>query len=324
MEIDMEDRKIVFKCRSGSHLYGLNTPQSDVDFMSVIMPLPKDLLGLQQLEEIDNSTKSSSENRRNTADDIDDHQYTLLRYVHLIMHANPEKTESLFAEPKNIELIEPEVQFLIKNRDKLISKRVLHSFSGFAYSQKSKLIVKKERFGSLCETVDFMEKNFSVDRLTTNSNDLTEEEAVVLNKMLKHYKGSKNNCESFHKGLSPKMIHEKLVSERDNYGWRVKTDSFSSLGYDVKFAYHLIRLLDECRQLLETGEINYPFEGKTYEDIMSIRNAQVSYEQLMKMYEEYEAKIEPLKEKNCLRDKPDFNFINDWLVETILKHFKTF
>ena len=323
MEIDMEDRKIVFKCRSGSHLYGLNTPQSDVDFMSVIMPLPKDLLGLQQLEEIDNSTKSSSENRRNTADDIDDHQYTLLRFVHLIMHANPEKTESLFAEPKNIELIEPEVQFLINNRDKLISKRVLHSFSGFAYSQKSKLIVKKERFGSLCETVDFMEKNFSVDRLTTNSNDLTEEEAANLNKMLKHYKGSKNNCESFHKGLSPKMIHERLVSERDNYGWRVKTDSFSSLGYDIKFFYHCIRLLDECRQLLETGEIIYPFSGKVYDDIMSIRNGKISYERAMEMFDEYQVLVDKVSDFNILRDKPDFNFVNNWLIETQLNYFKS-
>ena len=320
----MEDREIVFKCRTGSHLYGLNTPQSDVDFMSVIMPLPKDLLGLQQLEEIDNSTKSSSENRRNTADDIDDHQYTLLRFVHLIMHANPEKTESLFAEPKNIELIEPEVQFLINNRDKLISKRVLHSFSGFAYSQKSKLIVKKERFGSLCETVDFMEKTFSVDRLTTNSNDLTDEEAANLNKMLKHYKGSKNNCESFHTGLSPKMIHERLVSERDNYGWRVKTKTFEKLGLDVKFAYHVLRLLIETIQLVNTGEIKYPFTGRDYDLIMSIRNGEMNYDQIMKVYEEHEKIIESIKHKNVLREKPDFNFVNDWLVETILKHFKTF
>lgn len=318
------NRKLVFKVKVGSSLYGLSTPQSDVDFMSVIMPLPHDILGLQTLEEIDNSTKSSSENRRNTSEDIDDHQYTLLRYVHLIMHGNPEKTETLFAEHKNIELIEPEVRFLINNRDKLISKRVLHSFSGFAHSQKSKLMVKKERFGSLCETVEFMEKTFSKDRLTTNGQDLTEEESIKLNNMLKHYKGSKNNCESFHKGLSPKMIYEKLVSERDNYGWRVKTDSFAKLSYDIKFGYHLVRLLDECRQLLETGEIKYPFSGKAYSDIMSIRNGEVSYDQLMSMYVDYENEVDKVKNSSILPEKPDFNFINDWLVESLLNHFKTF
>lgn len=321
----MENRKILYKCRTGSHLYGLNTPQSDIDFISVIMPLPKDILGLQLLEEIDNSTKSSSENRRNTESDVDDHQYTLSRFVHLIMQGNPEKTESLFAESKNIELIEPEIQFLINNRDKIISKRVLHSFSGFAYSQKSKLIVKKERFESLCKAADFMEKTFSVERLTTNNNDLTEKEAISLNKILTYYnyKGSKHNCESFHKGLSPKMIYEKIINERDNYGWRVKTESFSSLGYDIKFFYHCIRLLDECRQLLETGEIKYPFSGKTYDDIMLIRNGKISYEQAMKMFDEYQMLVNKVSDSNKLRNKPDFNFINNWLVETNLQYFKT-
>jgi len=240
------------------------------------------------------------------------------------MNGNPEKTESLFTEKRNIEIIEPEVQFLIDNRDKLISKRILHSFSGFAYSQKKKLIVKKERYGSLCETVEFMEKTFSNNRLSNNGNDLTEEESNSLNSMLKFYKGEKNNCESFHKGLSPKMIYEKLVSERDNYGWRVKTESFNILGYDVKFGYHLIRLLDEARQLLETGEIVYPFSGKTYSDIMSIRNGEVSYEQLMSMYVDYEKEIDKVKDNSILRDKPDFNFVNDWLVQTLLNHFKSF
>ena len=315
-----EERKLLFKVRTGSHLYGLSTPTSDLDYMSVIMPLPHDVLGLQPLEEIDNSTKKSNENRRNTAEDIDDKMFTLPRFLHLILNANPEKIEVLFAEPKNIEFISPEVQFLLDNRSKLVSRRVLKSFSGFAHSQKSKLMVKKERFTSLTETVDYLEKHFDKSRFVTSSNDLSEEEASALNSMLKHYKGDKNNCESFHKGLSPKMIYEKLVSERDNYGWRVRTESFNKVSYDCKFAYHLIRLLDECRQLIETGEIVYPFSGKVYDDIMAIRNAQVSYDDLMKMYQEYESRIH--EEKNVLPDKPDFTFINDWLVETILKDFR--
>ncbi len=316
------EHKLLFRVKTGSQLYGLQTPTSDTDYNSVIMPLPRDVLGLQVLEEIDMSTKNSSENRRNTQDDIDDKLFTLPRFVHLVLHGNPEKTEMLFAEPKNIEFITPEIQFLINNKSKIISNRVLHSFSGFAHSQKSKLIVKKERFGSLCETADYMKKTFSNERLTTNLNDLTQEESDVLNTMLKHYKGSKNNCESFHKGLSVKMIYDKLVSERDNYGWRVRTDSFEKLGFDLKFAYHLIRLLDECRQLVETGTITYPFSGTAKKDIMSIRNGEISYDDLMKMYEDYEGKIDLAKSNNVLPDKPDFNFVNDWLIKTQLDYFK--
>jgi len=316
------ERKLLYRVKTGSQLYGLQTPTSDTDYNSVIMPLPRDVLGLQVLEEIDMSTKNSSENRRNTQDDIDDKLFTLPRFVHLVLHGNPEKTEMLFAEPKNIEFITPEMQFLIDNKSKIISNRVLHSFSGFAHSQKSKLIVKKERFGSLCETADYMKKTFSNERLTTNLNDLTQEESDVLNTMLKHYKGSKNNCESFHKGLSVKMIYEKLVSERDNYGWRVRTDSFEKLGFDTKFSYHVLRLLLETIQLLTTGKIVYPFSGKDYDLIMSIRNDKMNYDQVMEIYAEQEAIIESIKHKSILPDKPDFNFVNDWLIKTQLDYFK--
>ena len=322
----MEDHKILFKVRVGSRLYGLNTPTSDEDFMTIIMPSPRDVLGLQKLEEIDNSTKKSNVDRRNTEDDVDDKQYTLPRYLNLFMFGNPEKTEVLFAEPKNVLSTSPEIQFLFDNRDKILSKRVLYSFSGFAYAQKSKLIVKKERFYSLVNAIDWIERSISKDRLNEDNEDnqINSEEADILNKTVKYYKGSKNNVESFHKGMAPKMIYQKMVSERDNYGWRVRTETFETLGYDVKFGYHLLRLLDECRQLLENGEIKYPFSGKAFNDIMRVRNGEVPYSELMDMYTEYEAAIEPFKNSNKLRDKPDFNFANDWLIDTLLKYFKEF
>jgi predicted nucleotidyltransferase len=320
----MEEHKLLFKVRVGSFLYGLNTPSSDEDYMSVIMPSPKDLLGLQKLEEIDNSSKSSAAGRRNTEEDVDDKQYTLPRYLNLFMNGNPEKTEVLFAEPKNILVTSPEMQFLFDNREKIISKRVLHSFSGFAHAQKSKLIVKKERYFSLIAAVEWIEKNISKERLGVDNQttSLTEVESDILNKTVKYYKGSKNNVESFHKGMAPKMIYEKLISERDNYGWRVHTETFNRLFYDVKFGYHLVRLLSECRQLLETGKITYPFTGKAFNDIMRIRNGEVSYEELMEMYISYEEAIKPFETSNVLRDKPDFNFVNDWLIETLLGYFK--
>lgn len=320
----MEGHRLLFKVKVGSKLYGLNTPSSDEDYMSIIMPSPKDVLGLQKLEEIDNSTKKSNIDRRNTKEDIDDKQYTLPRYLNLFMNGNPEKTEVLFAEQKNIIINSPEIKYLFDNRDKILSKRVLHSFSGFAHSQKSKLIVKRDRYNSLIDAVKWIKENISQERLQTDiqENSLTDKESDTLNKIVKYYKGSKNNVESFHKGMAPKMIYEKLISERDNYGWRVKTDTFETLGYDIKFGYHLVRLLDECRQLFENGEIQYPFSGKAYDDIMSIREGKVSYNKLMEMYVEYESAIEQFKGSNKLRDKPDFNWANDWLVETLLEEFK--
>jgi len=230
--IKTEYGKLIFRCRVGSHLYGLNRPESDLDYMSVFVPKAEYLLGLKKIEEVDNSTKSSAADHRNTAEDIDDKNYALPKFLHLVLQNNPNIVEVLFATPDVILTLKPEMQELIDNRDKLLSQRVYYTFTGYAFSQKKKLTVKSERFTSLVEGVELLEKTFSKDELGDTKSAISEEQASFLNYSLKYYKGQKQNCESFHKGMPLKMIYDKLVDERDNYGWRVHTDTFEDLGYD--------------------------------------------------------------------------------------------
>jgi hypothetical protein len=99
-----------------------------------------------------------------------------------------------------------------------------------------------------------------------------------------------------------------------------RVDGKIAITGNCKFAYHIIRLLVECRQLLAHGKIFYPFQGDEYDQIMRIRRGEVEYQELLDMIETYEEAIAPLKEDNCLVKKPDFNFFNDWLVDTLIKH----
>jgi hypothetical protein len=226
----IEYGRTIFKSKIGSHLYGLQRPESDLDYMSVFIPKSEYLLGLKRIEEVDNSTKSSAAGTRNTADDIDDKNYTLPKYLHLALQNNPNIVEVLFATPENILVQSPEWRELVENRDKILSQRVFLTFTGYAFSQKKKLTVKSERFKSLCKGILLIEDSFSKEEIEGYT--LSVGIADMLNKELKYYKGDKQNCESFHEGMSLKMIYEKLISERDTYGWRVHTDTFETLGYD--------------------------------------------------------------------------------------------
>lgn len=312
-------RKEIFRARVGSHLYGLTTPQSDEDFMSVFIPSSVDLLGLHPVKEINSSTKKSNDDRRNTKDDTDDIAKALPEFLKLVLANNPNIVELLFVDKENIVVCEPEFQVLMDNFDKIISTRVLHTFTGYAFSQKKKLMVKKERYGSLVQSTEFMLNHFG-EELTNSKAKLTEEDSVTLNENLKYYKGSKGNCESFHKGMPTKVIYEQLTAERDNYGWRVKTESFEKLGYDVKFAYHLIRILSEGAQLLRNGYLTFPIAGDAKRDIMSIRNQEVSYEELLDMFERYNDECVRAAEATELRSKPDFKWADKYLVKMLREH----
>jgi predicted nucleotidyltransferase len=311
----MEQGRVIFKCRIGSHLYGLNTPESDEDFMGVFIPRSEYLLGLKNVEEVDNSTKKSSAQHRNSSEDVDDKYYSLPKFLHLVLQNNPNIVEVLFATPENVLITSDEWEGLVSNRNKILSHRVYHTFKGYAFSQKKKLTVKAERYLGLQKAISFIERNFDVQV----NYQITEKEAEELNKRDSYYKGEKQNCESFHKGMHIHMIYGKLKDEYENYGWRVKTDTFLTLGYDVKFGYHLIRILAEGYELLRTGELQYPIMGEPREDIVRVRTGQVKLKELLEMYERWEKKCDLAFETTNLRKKPDFNFFDKWLVKTLKK-----
>lgn len=316
------NEKIIYKIRTGSHLYGLNTPESDEDYGGLVLPTPRQLLGIHKVKEIDMSSEGAKKQTRNTKDDTDEKYYTLDKFLSLLTNMNPNIVEYLFS-PEYI--VDSEVmQELRENYEKIVCKKVWWSFSGYAYAQRKKMVVKKERYQSLVSAISWLESQFELlFRFESHKiYPITEELSEELNAKIKYYKGKKENCESFHKGMDLHMIYGKLVDERDRYGWRVHTSSFMELGYDCKFGYHIIRLLHEGRQLLETGKLTFPIEGSVKEDIMRIRNAEVPYEELLTMYDGYYKLCEEAYKNTTLRENPDFAFIDTFQYKTYLEHIK--
>jgi hypothetical protein len=140
-----------------------------------------------------------------------------------------------------------------ENVYRFVAKHVYNSFTGFAIAQKKKLQYKSLRFKQLADTLEWFEANRQ-DQIADPSVQMSEEDAVFLNRTLSEYKGRKNNRESFHQGLPMKIIYEKVKEEYDGYGWRVHTDTFERLGYDVKFGAHAIRLFGSSGYLVESRE----------------------------------------------------------------------
>jgi predicted nucleotidyltransferase len=308
------ERKIIYKLESGSFLYGTNTESSDKDYVSVFIPTNYDLLSLQKCEYVDKSTKTSSENRRNTSEDIDDHQYSISNYLHLVLTGNPNLTEILFS--KNPIIIEDEFAVFKNNIDKLISSRIYDSFTGFAISQKKKLEYKAKRFNQLKYALEHLEEGHSSE--ITDSSAVTDEAlAAWLNGNLDTYKSDKHTTNSFHKNLPIKMIYEKIKSEYENYGWRTHTETFNTLGYDVKFASHAIRLFHEGAELLTTGRLEFPIKGKALDDIMAVKQGNLSMKQFYELCDEYEELNRKAYEKTVLPPQADWKWANGILVRLL-------
>lgn len=314
----MSERKTILRVRGGSHLYGLNRPESDEDFITVFIPTARDLLSMNPTEIVDHSSKNSSVRRRNTADDVDDVHYSLTKYLFLALQNNPNIVSVLFATPDNILEIDPIFDDLRKQYPRIITKQVIPRFKGYAMAQKDKLTVKASRYFGLQRGIKYLEENFA-DKIDTTE-AISDEVSDKLNDILSYYKNGRSMCNSFNKGNNFKRSYEMLKTELDEYGWRVETEDFKRLLYDTKYAYHLIRLLGEVQMLTTEGRIIYPISGKLREDIIRIRTGEVSYEELMNMYGDYRTKCDELAATCSLPEEPDWDYWNGWLVDVLGHH----
>lgn len=311
-------RKVIYRIKIGSAMYGLMHADSDTDYMEVFLPSPEEVLGLHPIDEVDNSTKSSGSETRNTPEDVDDKSYSYAKYLHMLLGNNPNIVETIFARDDNVLTSSGDIQELLIHPERIVSQRISNKFFGYALSQKAKLNEKYNRYESLKTGLAEMEKIY--EQALGRHYAIDEIDSITLNKLLKYYKSGRQHVERFHKGLDLDMIHDHVKSEFENYGWRVKTDSFEKLHYDLKNGYHTIRILGEGIILLKTGHLEYPISGKLREDILAIRAGTVELDHLYEMFDSYKVEYDRAVEACTLRKDPDYDWANKLLVDAMQRH----
>lgn len=122
------NNKLAYKFIRGSVLYNTNIDTSDVDYGGVYILPNEKLLGLPHFYQ-----DQVSDEKHDTT------YYEFNRWVELLMKANPNALESLFApKDKVIGDVHPAVQLIIDNRDIFLTKECFKSLSGYAYTQIQK------------------------------------------------------------------------------------------------------------------------------------------------------------------------------------------
>ena len=89
-------------------------------------------------------------------------------------------------------------------------------------------------------------------------------------------------------------------------------------GYDLKFAYHLIRLSLECEQILETGDLDLRRDKEIYK---AIRAGAYTQDEIRAMFATKESHLTSLYENSKLPDRPDERAIRGVLINCLEQHF---
>lgn len=137
---------IIYKCYAGSLIYGTNHSDSDVDTRGICI-MPKNFYyGLKRFEHY--------EQKGNKEKNIDDMTiYDIRKFFQLAMGCNPNIIELLFVAPQHIITNSNIGKKIIANRDLFLSQKLYHTFKGYAWAQKQK-ILEKNPVGARKEIVD--------------------------------------------------------------------------------------------------------------------------------------------------------------------------
>ena len=121
------DGRLLYEYIRGSHLYGLNTPDSDVDTSGVFISTKEQLLGCFGYK------PQVSDTRHDTT------WFEVGELVRLLLKSNPTVLESLFV-PEDKILVKPSplLADLFANKDEFITKQCFNPFIGYAIDQIKK------------------------------------------------------------------------------------------------------------------------------------------------------------------------------------------
>ena len=120
--------RLLYTVLRGSHLYNLATEKSDMDYSSIYLCEPKELLGLG----FDYVEQLSDARHDNT-------WFEVGCYLKLLLKSNPTVMEYLFAPKSNIiGDVHPMFIPILENKNEFISKQLFNPLFGYAKQQLNK------------------------------------------------------------------------------------------------------------------------------------------------------------------------------------------
>lgn len=109
----------------------------------------------------------------------------------------------------------------------------------------------------------------------------------------------------------------KMSGDRDRSGSH-RRESVERFGFDVKFATHCVRLLDEVEQILETGDLVL---GRNKEQLKAIRRGEWTERQVRDYFAAAEPRLQRLYDASDLPWGPDESAIKALLIECLEEHY---
>jgi uncharacterized protein len=297
---------LILKAYRGSIAYGLNTPESDADLVGITIPPKEFYLGLQSFEQYEGK------------DPEDTVIYGIQKFIRLVSECNPNIIEVLFTDPQHILSITPLGQKLIDNRNMFLSKRALPRFCGYAYAQMKRMKSHYDWINEAPEEPKREDFVFIEDfGIGPEWKEIDKQHRIRSNVASWEY----HNAISGQLERFDRASYEARLQEWKEYcTWRAnrnekRAELEVSYGYDTKFAMHCMRLMLQGIDILRFGTFKTYMDSGKREFLKRVREGKFTYDEIIKLYDDYEKEMKSADAESPLPDKPDYKKINSLLIQ---------
>lgn len=304
---------IILLTLGGSHAYGTNNENSDLDVRGCVLNSKMQILTNENFEQFVNEVTDTT-------------IYLFNKLISLLSNCNPNTIELLGNKPDHYLYVSEIGKELIDNSHLFLSKRAAYSFGGYATAQLRRLdnkavrlVNQEQRERHILNSImnafhTFPEKyfNFEEDSIKLYIDKSEQEEydtEIFMDVNLHHYPLRD------YKSMWSEM--NNVVKDYSKIGKRNKNAiEHNKLG---KHMMHLIRLYMMCLDILEHEKI-VTYREKEHELLMDIRNGKFLDEnrqpitEFYEMVDDYEKKLEYAKNNTNLPDNPDYKRINEFVA----------
>jgi hypothetical protein len=310
----------ILEIKFGSHLYGTDTPSSDLDFKGIYLPTAKEIC-LGTYKKTISTTRPKQTGERNTKDDVDIEIFSLDRYLSLLIDGQTVALDMLFAPLSMYTYMDSKYGHLLSTiynyRFELLNKNV-NAFVGYARQQAAKYGQKGFRVHALRIVLEFLSQKFPVSKV----GDFEADWKVICSQnehvKIVQCKGPNGTmaphldvCDKkipFHATVKYALAH---VQRRfDEYGKRALMAEKNE-GIDWKALSHAVRVNGEAKELLETGQITFPRPEK--ELLLKIKKGELPYSHVANIIEEGLENLKESQSKSVLAEKPNVEWAEEFI-----------
>ena len=297
----------------GSYAYGTNNENSDIDVRGIALNSPEEILTGTDFEQVVET---------NTDTTI----YSVNKMLTLLSSGNPNTIEILGLKKDHYLKVSDIGQYILDNKDAFLSKHIVQTFCGYAYSQLRRLDNKSVRKLSQAEkeqhilhSIDNMMYSikeryaeYSPDNIKMYLDDADNPELdkeIFMDINLRHY---------------PARDYASILSEINNVIREYtklgkRNQNAIEHGKLGKHMMHLLRLYMTGIDILEKKEI-ITYREDEHDLLMSIRNGDFLDEnsqptdEFNNLVSEYQKRMEIAAEKTTLPDSPDLERIRQMRI----------